>query len=64
MKTLQAKYGELVLLPALPADWASGSIWGIRGRDACTVDIDWKDGELIKAAIKSDQVGNSIIRYK
>ena len=28
------------------------------------MDIDWKDGELIKAAIKSDKGGDYIIRYK
>jgi alpha-L-fucosidase 2 len=61
---LQSQYGELDLLPALPSSWTSGSIKGIRGRDACTVDIDWKDGELIDAFIKSDQGGNYTIRYK
>lgn len=61
---LQSQYGELELLPALPSAWASGSIRGIRGRGACTVDIDWKDGKLVKAAIKSDQGGEYTIRYK
>ena len=60
---LQSQYGELDLLPALPSAWASGSIRGIRGRDACTVDIDWKDGQLVQAFIKSDKGGDYIIRY-
>ena len=61
---LQSQYGELELLPALPSAWGTGSIKGIRGRDACTVDIDWKDGQLLKACIKSDRGGDYIIRYQ
>jgi alpha-L-fucosidase 2 len=61
---LQSQYGELELLPALPSAWATGSIKGIRGRDACTLDIDWKDGELVRASITSDIGGEYIIRYK
>jgi alpha-L-fucosidase 2 len=61
---LQSQYGELSLLPALPSAWATGTIKGIRGRDACTVDIDWKDGQLVQACIKSDKGGDYIIRYQ
>ena len=61
---LQSQYGELNLLPALPEKWKTGSIRGIRARGACTVDIDWKDGKLIKARFKSDTGGTYTIRYK
>lgn len=60
---LQSQYGELVLLPALPSAWATGSIKGIRARGACTIDIEWKDGKLVKARIQSDQGGAYTIRY-
>lgn len=61
---LQSQYGDLILLPALPSAWATGSIKGIRARGAYTVDIDWKDGKLVQAQIQSDKGGTFIIRYK
>lgn len=60
---LQSQYGELEFLPALPSSWQSGNIKGIRGRNACTVDIGWKDGKLERATIKSDNGGTYILRY-
>jgi alpha-L-fucosidase 2 len=61
---LQSQGGEINLLPALPAQWPEGSMHGLRARGACTVDVDWKDGQLIKAAIRSDKGGDYMIRYK
>jgi alpha-L-fucosidase 2 len=59
---LQSQHGELELLSALPSAWQTGSMKGIRGRNACTVDIEWKNGELVKAGITSDKGGEYTIR--
>ena len=42
------------LLPALPKEWPSGSISGIRARDGFVVDVDWDNGLLTRAVIHSD----------
>jgi alpha-L-fucosidase 2 len=54
---LQSHNGEIALLPALPDEWASGSIKGIRARGNFTVSIAWKKGRLTQAALVSGSGG-------
>ena len=51
---LQSQGGAIHLLPAIPDDWNSGSVHGLRARGGYTVDIDWTDGVISKAVIRCD----------
>ncbi|HOK97107.1 MAG TPA: hypothetical protein PKW71_13395, partial [Anaerohalosphaeraceae bacterium] len=51
---LQSHLGFIDLLPALPDAWPSGRITGLRAQNAFEADIEWKDGRLTRAVIKSD----------
>jgi len=60
---LQSHAGEIHLLPALPAVWATGSVKGLRARGNYEVDIAWRDGSLTEAIIRPAFDGDCPIRY-
>lgn len=60
---LQSQQKELHLLPALPNAWSSGSVRGLRARGGYEVDESWRDGKLIRVAIRSAAGHAVTVRY-
>lgn len=59
---MQCCNGEINLLPALPDEWSSGHIKGLRAKGGFGVDIEWQDGKLKTAEITSDHGGECRLR--
>ncbi len=59
---MQCCGGEINLLPALPDEWSSGHIKGLRAKGGFGVDIEWQDGKLKSAKITSDHGGECRLR--
>ncbi len=59
---LQSRPGAVELLPALPNEWPTGSIFGVRARGGLALDIAWKAGRLDFATIRSSQSGPVTVR--
>lgn len=59
---LQSHDGFVYLLPALPADWQSGSVSGLKARGGFEVSMEWSGGKLAAATVKSALGGNLRLR--
>lgn len=51
---MQSRRGKLLLLPALPGAWRSGSVRNFRAQDTLNVDFSWNDGRLTGFTLVSD----------
>jgi alpha-L-fucosidase 2 len=61
---LQSQAGEIELLPALPAEWPSGSISGLRARGGYEISEAWRNGKLVSATVKNvSGAGEAKVRH-
>lgn len=58
---LQSRTGSLHLLPALPAQWPTGRVTGLRAKGNAEVDMAWENGELTEAVVRAFSAGEMVV---
>ena len=48
---IQSHNEDVVFLPALPEQWKSGSIKGLKARGGLSIDLIWEDGKVKEAFV-------------
>ncbi|HEY3742018.1 MAG TPA: hypothetical protein VGL53_19335, partial [Bryobacteraceae bacterium] len=59
---VQSHTGEISLLPALPEAWPDGRFKGFKARGGLELDLEWKDGLALSAALRPSVDGERRIR--
>lgn len=60
---LQSHDGAVYLLPAVPDDWANGSVSGLMARGGYKIDMTWANHKITKLVIHSSLGGNCRLRF-
>lgn len=61
---VQSQAGEILILPALPSAWKTGSVSGLKARGNVTVNLQWKDSQLITAEFTSKRDETITVTYQ
>jgi alpha-L-fucosidase 2 len=60
---VQSTSDEIMVLPALPSQWPSGNLKGVRVRGGGKADVEWKAERLTELRLQSDQAKKYRISY-
>lgn len=61
---LQSRKGQILLLPALPAEWSEGSIRGLCAKGGIEADLAWSGGRLGTVKLRFARDVDVVLRYK
>ena len=59
----QSDMERVVLLPALPEEWANGSVRGLRLAGDAELNMQWQHGELVRAEISAEKDYDTTVIY-
>lgn len=60
---VQSQTGEIELLPAIPAEWSTGYVNGLKARGGFEIiHMKWEEGKVIELTIKSSSGGNCVFQ--
>ena len=60
---IQSQNNEILLLPALPSAWKDGSVRGLVARGGFVIDMEWKDGKIVKGTIFSKKGNDCVVKF-
>lgn len=60
---MQSHDDTIELLPALPRQWADGSISGLKARGGYTVSMAWKNGRITRCELSGVRTGKVTLVY-
>ncbi|MFU7515587.1 glycosyl hydrolase family 95 catalytic domain-containing protein [Clostridium sp. HCS.1] len=61
---IQSHTEYIEILPAIPKEWKTGEVKGLKARGGFIVDIAWEDNKLSKLKIKAIATGTCNIKYR
>lgn len=61
---VQSSETRIVLLPALPKTWKNGRICGICVKGGGIIQVEWKEGKLVKAELTMKQEKKVLVKYQ
>ena len=61
---IQSHTEYIEILPAIPKEWKTGEVKGLKARGGFILDIAWKDNKLTKLKIKAIAAGTCNIKYR
>ena len=61
---IRSEDGLIHLLPALPEEWGTGEVKGLKAHGNVEIDMKWNNGELVTAQLKSRKPCRVMVKYK